>query len=432
MLSPIDLAHIEDKFNSLERRYGQNMVTLFLRRCGCEPGFTHPHSERYEARFEPPEALASEPRCYEAIFHAGIRECLTTRNRDEAFAFLDTHQAEPLGILTPYDDGLDQSAPSPYLVRIPEEELVLHFPFDSSSQDEAKRGAQTGGSSAGNQPTMAELAAHRDAIRSTIEAIQEEMRTGECYLMNLTTRCPSPVAPSDFCFARFLRLWAAQPARFGLFFVSEPASVMALSPERFVRVIHREIFCEPIKGTLEAADGNTPNDNDAERLWANEKEVFEQTMVVDLVRNDLNRVCLPGTVEVHNAFFAAIAGRLLQMQSTITGTPCHPTRLGSLLAPILPIASVTGTPKRRVTELTRRFETSPRGYYTGMFGIRTTSGEFDSTVLIRSHLREGESSYVGVGAGITTLSHPDSEFQEFGAKLRSFTRESKPTPEPTP
>jgi anthranilate/para-aminobenzoate synthase component I len=422
MLSPASLARIQSEFCALEERYGKGTVTLFLRRRGPEQGFSHPTSERYAARFEPPTPLAAEPREYDAIFHAGIDNEITTRSRDEAYTFLDQRTSGPVTILAPYDDRLEAQTSSPYIVRVPKREVVLALPIDGQTRRENRPNTTTKNTSSDRNSSATILASQAESIVASIVSLQEEMRAGECYLMNLTTRCPSPIAPSHFSCERFLELWSANPSRFGLFFSTPDVAIMTLSPERFVRILDNRIYCEPIKGTLEGVGGRTPTRAEAEQLWQNRKEIFEQTMVVDLVRNDLNCVSLPGTVEVHAAFFAAIAGALLQMQSTVVGTLRPPEKLGSLLSQLLPVASVTGTPKRRVTELIRQYENSPRGYYTGMFGIRTAAGEFDSTVLIRSHIREGDHSYVGVGAGITTLSNPKDEFREFEAKLRSFNR----------
>lgn len=250
---------------------------------------------------------------------------------------------------------------------------------------------------------------------------QSLMRAGECYLLNLTRRVKLPFGQEDFTVQHFLSTWLAKPSRFGANVRLPKVAVMSFSPERFVSVRDGWIATEPIKGTAPLAKAHCPVQADAEALWAQEKEIFEQTLVVDLLRHDLGGVCEPGTVAVFRPFFARVAQGLLQMQSLVFGRLRTDVSLGELLAGILPAGSVSGTPKRRSCQIIEDLEHGPRGYYTGIIGVGSLEQGFESQVLIRSvFFEQAEGSYAGVGAGVTTLSVPASESRECLLKLRSF------------
>jgi anthranilate/para-aminobenzoate synthase component I len=257
-------------------------------------------------------------------------------------------------------------------------------------------------------------------IVKAIERIVQKMRDGQCYLMNYTTRVSIERPLEKFSAEHFVRRWLENPSRFGAFLKSGVNGVMAFSPERFVAVRDGYVLTEPIKGTVVSADGGVPDLLCAKTLWANEKEICEHTMVVDLLRNDLNAVCEPGSVGVWNPFFAGIAGFLVQMQSTIFGKLKKGVNAGSLLRAVLPAGSVTGTPKWRVCEFTGDLEKERRGYYTGVCGFCEANGGMDSMIVIRSLCLENNALSAGVGAGITTLSEPEAELREFETKLSSF------------
>ncbi len=162
-------------------------------------------------------------------------------------------------------------------------------------------------------------------------------------------------------------------------------------------------------------------------LWKNKKEIYEHVLVTDLIRNDLNAFCLPGSVEVYQPFRACVAGKLLQMQTSILGKKESSISLGDCLFSMLPAGSITGTPKKKVCDLIARYESNQRGYYTGVCGVQMPSGDFDSCVLIRSVYKGQQGVYVGVGAGITTLSDTNLEIEEFKLKLNSFMNIGRPT-----
>lgn len=256
-------------------------------------------------------------------------------------------------------------------------------------------------------------------IFSQVERVKERMKQGECYLLNLSTQVRGLVSAGDFALEGFLDRWCKANSRFGIFFNYAGLGMMSFSPERFVAGSGQFVVTEPIKGTVKVKS-SVATEDDARGLWSSQKEMCEQSLVVDLLRNDFNGFCRPGSVRVFKPFFVRKTESLLQMQSFVFGEVEHETSYGRFLKAVLPAGSVTGTPKARVCELIETFEGVPRGYYTGVFGIGQFKSKFESVVLIRSHFMGRLGIYTGVGAGITTLSDASMEARELSAKLESF------------
>jgi anthranilate/para-aminobenzoate synthase component II len=164
-------------------------------------------------------------------------------------------------------------------------------------------------------------------------------------------------------------------------------------------------------------------DYGANALWMSQKEMCEQTLVTDLLRNDLNTVCVPGSVTVDSPFEVRAAGDLLQMQSVIQGQLENPLISNAeILQRTLPAGSVTGTPKQAVCQYLSELESTPRGYYTGVFALAAGASQFDSALLIRGFFSYGSVWNAGMGAGITTLSDVSAEVSEFSLKWQSFSQ----------
>jgi para-aminobenzoate synthetase component 1 len=281
------------------------------------------------------------------------------------------------------------------------------------------------------QKEVKTLLAHRNKINpqsgsiehlsSAIEQAQKKMQNGDCYVMNLSTRVSQHILPQDFDLIIFLDTWWNNPSRFGLFLKTSALALMSFSPERFAALTGQTVLTEPIKGTKKAEIGLIPTQSDATKLWNSEKEICELTMITDLLRHDLNSVCIPGSVQVFQPFFARIAGSLLQMQSTIFGTVPDDVTFSEVLLKMLPAGSITGAPKKIVCELIDELEEFNRGYFTGIAGWRTPSLDWDSIVLIRSHFMGTEKiPYTAAGAGITTQSIINQEIFEIFEKFSTF------------
>lgn len=261
-----------------------------------------------------------------------------------------------------------------------------------------------------------------DSLLSMFEQLKEHMRNGDCYLANATTRMLGPARTElKVSMSEFVSQWISEPSRYGVYVNCGESwpQVVCYSPERFILRSGSFVQAEPIKGTA-LADQNLCSLG-ANSLWQSKKEMCEQKMVTDLLRNDLNKVCEPGSVVVKSPYEIRVAGPLLQMQSVVCGTLANSSIPNSdILMKTLPAGSVTGTPKYAVGQFISEIEKSPRGYYTGVFAQCDAESDFDSAILIRGFFAESNKWYAGVGAGITTLSDSAAEAVEFDLKWKSF------------
>lgn len=256
-------------------------------------------------------------------------------------------------------------------------------------------------------------------IKSRIKKTIDHMISGECYLANITYRKKIRSKNNFISVRHFILTWFEMKSRYGIFYRDQNHGISCFSPERFLFCKNRKIATEPIKGTISTK--NKSETDAAHEIWSDRKEIYEHTMVVDLLRHDLNEICKPGSVTVFRPFYLKKSKKLLQMQSSILGELSDHVTIGSCLGAMLPAGSITGTPKKRVCQIIHEQEKKDRGYYTGVCGILEKNGDFDSCVLIRSLFKGNQGIYLGTGAGITTLSCPDKEIDEFYEKLDSFS-----------
>ena len=242
--------------------------------------------------------------------------------------------------------------------------------------------------------------------QKSLEKILEEIRSGNTYLLNLTFATPIQTNLSlkeIFTYAR---------AKFKLYFKGE---FICFSPERFVEIEDNTIATYPMKGTI---DAHLP---DAEAtILANEKEMAEHVMIVDLMRNDLGIVGSEVKVEQFRYIDQIRAGEkeLLQVSSKITAKlpKTWHTQIGTILDKLTPAGSITGTPKKKTVEIIESVEDYERGFYTGIFGV------FDGTslrsgVMIRFIEEHDGSMLYKSGGGITIDSDAQSEYEELIDKI---------------
>jgi para-aminobenzoate synthetase component 1 len=245
----------------------------------------------------------------------------------------------------------------------------------------------------------------RDDFRARVDAILELLRAGECYQVNLTRRLT--VDHGHDPVALYAALAARHPAPYtGMLRLSvaeRAIAVVCASPERFLSWTGRDVETKPIKGT----------GTDAAALLASAKDRAENVMIVDLARNDLGRVCEPGTVRVPSLCEVEAHPGLHHLVSTVRGTIRSDVGTGSLMAATFPPASITGAPKPRVLQVIEALEPVRRGVYCGAFGwIDTERGDGDLAVAIRTFTVFDDRTELGVGAGIVADSSPDAEWEE--------------------
>jgi para-aminobenzoate synthetase/4-amino-4-deoxychorismate lyase len=249
-----------------------------------------------------------------------------------------------------------------------------------------------------------------------VEEIRRAIAAGRYYQANLTGKFSFPF-PGD-PFSLYGRLQAIQPVRYGAFLRTDAGCILSQSPELFFRVRGRNIEVQPMKGT--AARGRTEAEDRraAAALKADPKNRAENVMIVDLMRNDLGKVCEIGSVHVPRLFEVHRLRTVLQMVSTVSGTLRPGATVSSLLRALFPCGSVTGAPKFSAMQALRRLETSPRGVYTGAVGILLPGGDMTFSVAIRTvALRDGLAK-AGAGGGIVWDSDPREEYREACLKGR--------------
>ena len=252
-----------------------------------------------------------------------------------------------------------------------------------------------------------------------VERIQEWIRCGDTYQINHTYRINGEIYGDPL--ALYARLRARQPGRFGAFIQEGDTTILSQSPELFVERDGDYLRAMPMKGTA-SAQTESP-----EQLASDPKNRAENIMIVDLLRNDLSRVALPGSVTVPTLFHVAQHGNVLQMTSTVEATAKPDLSLRNLLDAVFPCGSVTGAPKKRSMEIIQELESTPRGYYCGALGWLDPNGDFAFSVPIRTLTLEGNGSSLqakftlGIGAGITIDSDPKLEWQECQIKSAFIT-----------
>jgi para-aminobenzoate synthetase component I len=262
--------------------------------------------------------------------------------------------------------------------------------------------------------------------RAAIEAALTLIREGELYEINLARRFVAEFEGSAL--GLFLRLRRASPVPLGIFIDGGTHAIAGRSMERFLRfrVSDRSLSTSPIKGTL-AREGNDAGE--AAQLVSDPKERAEHAMVVDLMRNDLSRVCRVGSVQVSELMAVLPFAGLSHLVSTVVGTVQPETTLRGLLEHTFPPGSVTGTPKQRVMRAIAELEDSSRGLYTGCTGFVDRAGGCSFAVAIRTAVvSEGQVEYFA-GGGIVADSDPQREADETDLKARMFLRALEDTVE---
>jgi len=245
-----------------------------------------------------------------------------------------------------------------------------------------------------------------ERYKSGFDKIIEHIRAGETYLLNYT--CSTPVETT----LTLREIYRKASAKFKLRFKNE---FVCFSPERFIKIEDETISAYPMKGTI---DASLPDAE--EQILANEKEMAEHIMVVDLLRNDLGIVARNIQVESFRYIDHLYAGdkELLQVSSKITGRLPEEWRrdFGRIISALLPAGSITGTPKKSTVAIIKEVEEHDRGFYTGIFGY-FDGRDFDSAVMIRFiENHDGHLVYKS-GGGITLESIAEEEYQEMIDKI---------------
>lgn len=266
-------------------------------------------------------------------------------------------------------------------------------------------------------------AMERDQYLEAFERVQQLLQQGDLYEMNLCRPfwSPIPEQAAHQTESLFLHLLRTNPAMQSGYFRCGHHVVISSSPERFLCKRGMQLLSEPIKGTT-ARHPNSEEDQRRKELLRNHpKERSENVMIVDLVRNDLSRLCTPGSVVVDELFAIRTLAKVHQMVSIVRGELEANLPFSQILQATFPMGSMTGAPKVAAMREIDRLEVFRRGWYSGSLGYFTPQNSFDFNVLIRSvviNLQERK-ALVGAGGAITIQSEAEAEFHETELKALS-------------
>lgn len=258
----------------------------------------------------------------------------------------------------------------------------------------------------------------RPAYGEAIARIRRYLEAGDCYQVNLAQRYAAP-AEGD-AWTTYLELRRSNPAPHGAFLDLPFARILSSSPERFLEVREGQVETRPIKGTRPRAAEPEKDRRLAEELAASPKDRAENLMIVDLLRNDLGKVCETGSVKTPRLFEVESFASVHHLVSTVTGRLAPGRHALDLLRACFPGGSITGAPKRRAMEIIEELEPHRRGLYCGAIGYIGFDGAMDTNIAIRTLVHAGGELRFWAGGGIVHDSDAESEYQETLDKAAPF------------
>jgi para-aminobenzoate synthetase component 1 len=279
-------------------------------------------------------------------------------------------------------------------------------------------------------PVVHEAASNltRDEYLAAVGRIKESIAAGDIYQANFTQQFSCTLSPESRAEDIFLRLRRDNPASFAAFIRRREDVVVSASPERFLRVEARggddarDIEAWPIKGTRPRGRSVEEDLKLRAELLTSEKDRAENIMIVDLLRNDLGRVCRYGSIEVAELCTLAEHPTLFHLVSKVKGVLRDSVTAGDLMRAAFPCGSITGAPKIRAMEIINEIETAPRGLSMGAIGYFSFDGSLDLNVAIRTMVIRDRVARFNVGGGIVADSCPALEYEESLIKARALLR----------
>lgn len=258
----------------------------------------------------------------------------------------------------------------------------------------------------------------RPTYVEAVKRIKAYIASGDVYQVNLAHRLDTAWAGDPF--ELYARLRDQSPAPFASFLTLRDGHVISCSPERFLRLREGRVETRPIKGTRPRGRSPAEDQRLASELSVSEKERAELLMIVDLERNDLGRVCRPGSIEVDELYRLETHPTVFHLVATVTGELRPDSDVIDLLRAAFPGGSITGAPKIRAMQIIEELEPVPRHVYTGAIGYLGFDGGCDLAIAIRTIVVGGGRASFHVGAGIVWDSDPESEYEETLAKARAM------------
>jgi para-aminobenzoate synthetase component 1 len=258
----------------------------------------------------------------------------------------------------------------------------------------------------------------RAEYERAVARVVEYILAGDIFQANIAQRFTAPL-PADFDYFGFYRqLRTINPAPFAAYLDHGDFVIASASPERFLQVLDGRVETRPIKGTAPRDPDPDRDARNAAALLASRKDRAENVMIVDLLRNDLSRVCRPGTIEVPQLCGLESFAGVHHLVSAVTGTLSDGRGPVDLIAAAFPGGSITGAPKLRATEIIAEIEQHARGPYCGAIGYLGFDGSMDTSIVIRTAAFRNGTGVVQAGGGVVAASDPAAEYDETLVKAR--------------
>ena len=250
----------------------------------------------------------------------------------------------------------------------------------------------------------------REQYGEKFRQVQAYLQSGDCYQVNLAQRFQASYQGDEW--QAFVRLNHSNRAPFSAFLRFDDSAILSLSPERFIQLEQGQIQTRPIKGTLPRLDDPQADAEQANRLANSAKDRAENLMIVDLMRNDIGRVAVPGSVRVPELFVVEPFPAVHHLVSTITATLPPTLHATDLLRAAFPGGSITGAPKVRAMEIIDELEPHRRNAWCGSIGYLSACGNMDTSITIRTVTATQGTLYCSAGGGLVADSEEAAEYQE--------------------
>lgn len=308
------------------------------------------------------------------------------------------------------------------LVRLSEKELIIEAGDPRGIFEEIKNASE----SITGHPAKLGIRNRltREQYIEVIRKLQEHILRGDCYEINFCQEFYAEDASID-PYLVYRKLSDISPNPFSAFYRVEDKWLLCASPERFLKKDGNKIFAQPIKGTSGRVYNDSVLDEKSKsELYHSAKDRSENVMIVDLMRNDLSKVCEEGSVAVDELYGIYSFPQVHQMISTVSGVLKPLADFAGIIKACFPMGSMTGAPKKRVMELIDQYETTARGIFSGTLGYISPSGNFDFNVIIRSIMYNATGNYLSflTGSGITYYSDPQKEWEECMLKAEAMNQ----------
>jgi para-aminobenzoate synthetase component I len=255
---------------------------------------------------------------------------------------------------------------------------------------------------------------NREEYIDTIKQLQKHIVRGDCYEINF---CMDFFAEEAVInpLQVYRKLSSISPNPFSALYRVNDKYLICASPERFLKKSGNKILSQPIKGTSKRVSEDKQEDMKSKNeLFVSAKDRSENVMVVDMVRNDLSKICEEGTVKTDELYGIYSFPQVHQMISTVSGSLKKNISFKEIISAVFPMGSMTGAPKRRVMKLIEQYEKTKRGIFSGALGYLNPAGDFDFNVVIRSIMYNASDKYLSfqAGSGITFYSDAEKEWEE--------------------